>query len=104
MKKKWICLVVISLFVTMAFAQTKEEKLAGWLKKFPEADANKDGVLTEEEASAFRMKLQAKTQKEALPAPTHADLSYGPDPMNVLDLWLVPSDRPTPLLVCIPKI
>ncbi|MCP4312832.1 MAG: alpha/beta hydrolase fold domain-containing protein [Bacteroidetes bacterium] len=101
MKKKWICLVVISLFVTMAFAQTKEEKLAGWLKKFPEADANKDGVLTEEEASAFRMKLQAKTQKEALPAPTHADLSYGPDPMNVLDLWLVPSDRPTPLLVCI---
>ncbi|HEC42441.1 MAG TPA: hypothetical protein ENI20_06395 [Bacteroides sp.] len=99
MKKKWICFVAISLVVTMVFAQTEEEKLASWLKKYPEADTNKDGVLTKEEAKAYQMKLQAKEQKEELPAPTHADVAYGPDPMNILDLWLVPSDKPTPLLV-----
>ena len=36
-----------------------------------------------------------------LPAPTLADVVYGPDPMNVLDLWLVPSENPVPLLVFI---
>lgn len=34
------------------------EQLAGWLKQFPEADANKDGTLTSEEADAFRRKMQ----------------------------------------------
>ena len=42
-----------------------------------------------------------KKQKEELPTPTHADVAYGPDPMNILDLWLVPSEKPTPLLVFI---
>ena len=42
-----------------------------------------------------------KQQKQELPTPTHADVSYGPDPMNTLDLWLVPSEKPTPLLVFI---
>ena len=66
MKKKWICIAVITLVVTMVFAQTSEEK-----------------------------------QKNELPPPTHADVAYGPDPMNILDLWLVPSEKPTPLLVFI---
>ena len=66
MKKRWICITAITLFVTMVFAQTGQKK-----------------------------------QKEELPPPTHADVSYGPDPMNILDLWLVPSDTPTPLLVFI---
>ncbi len=61
-KKRWICITVISLFVTMVFAQT---------------------------------------QAKELPTPTHADVAYGPDHMNILDLWLVPSDKPTPLLVFI---
>lgn len=99
LNKKWICLVAISLVVTVTFAQTGEEKLAGWLKEYPEADTNKDGVLTMKEAKAYQMKVQSKNQKDELPAPTHADISYGPDPMNVMDLWLVPSDKPTPLLV-----
>jgi hypothetical protein len=44
---------------------------------------------------------EAKNQNEELPAPTHADVAYGPDSMNILDLWLVPSEKPTPLLVFI---
>ena len=99
MKKMWISLVAISLLATSVFAQSNEEKLAGWLKKYPQADTNNDGILTREEASAFRMKLQAKKRKNELPPPTHADVAYGPDPMNIMDLWLAPSDKPTPMLV-----
>lgn len=35
------------------------------------------------------------------PTPTHADVVYGSHARNVLDLWLTPSDKPTPLLVYI---
>lgn len=34
-------------------------------------------------------------------APDFANVSYGPDPRQVLDLWLAKSDRPAPLLVYI---
>lgn len=33
------------------------------------------------------------------PPPTHANVAYGSHPRNVLDLWLAPSDKPTPLLI-----
>ncbi len=55
-----------------------------------------------EEAKAFQEKQRReKRQKKELPPPTHSDVVYGPHPSNVLDLWLVPSDKPTPLLVFI---
>jgi len=105
MKKWWIYIVCMALSATVASAQTEEEKLAGWLKKFPQADTNKDGVLTREEAQAFREKArerQPQVQRSKLTiTPTHADVVYGSHPNNVLDLWLVSSDTPTPLLVFI---
>ena len=42
-----------------------------------------------------------KKLKNELPTPTHPDMAYGPDSMNVLDLWLAPSEKPTPMLVFI---
>jgi len=86
----------------MASAQTREEKLADWLKKFPQADTNKDGTLTVEEAKAFlnKQRREKRQKKETLP-PTHSDVVYGPHSSNVLDLWLAPSDKPTPLLIFI---
>lgn len=39
------------------------QKLASWLKRFPDADANKDGILSVAEADAYRKKLQAKKTK-----------------------------------------
>jgi arylformamidase len=36
-----------------------------------------------------------------LPAPTHANVAYGPHERNVLDLWLAKSDHPTPVYVFI---
>ena len=99
MKKWWIWCLCIALAGTTTFAQTKEEQLAAWLKKFPQADTNKDGVLTKEEAQAFLKQRQGKRQKIELPPPTHSDVAYGSHVRNVLDLWLAPSDTPTPLLV-----
>ena len=101
MKKWWICFVCIISVVTMVFAQTREEQLAAWLKKFPQADTNKDGTLTVEEAKAFQNKQRREKRKKVTIPPTHADVVYGSNPGNVLDLWLVPSDTPTPLLVFI---
>ena len=79
------------------------ERLAASLKRFPASDANKDGELTREEWRTFNS--QRRTQQEAQtnqkPAPTHADFSYGPHERHVFDIWLTPSDKPTPLVIYI---
>ncbi len=41
------------------------------------------------------------TPGTAMPAPTWADVTYGPHPRNVLDFWRVPSDQPRPVVVFI---
>src|SRR6185436_19991796 len=33
--------------------------------------------------------------------PTHAAVMYGPHKRNVMDVWIAPSDKPTPVLVSI---
>ncbi len=101
--------LIILVFSVQTFAQTKDEKLAAALLKYPQADTNKDGTLTMQEAKAFRKKYLNKSNKskrnkksnneKKLPKPTHANVTYGSHPRNVLDLWLAPSDKPTPLLV-----
>ncbi len=91
----------------MAQREVTPEQLQLLLKRFPDADANKDGKLTLDEARAYRQKMtgkcggKAETGKTALPAPTHADVHYGPHERNVLDLWLAKSDKPTSLVVFI---
>lgn len=100
LKKILILTLTVGLSLSLQ-AQTSEDnpRLKKALERFPAADANKDGTLTEEEAKAFQNKQREKKQKMELPPPTHADVRYGPHPRNVLDVWLVPSDKPTPLLV-----
>lgn len=92
-----------------AWAQTtpaaNDPKLQQWLKKFPAADANGDGVLTESEARAYKQagkqgKSAAKTESGGKSArPTQANAAYGPHVRQVLDLWRPTSDRPTPVLI-----
>jgi acetyl esterase/lipase len=103
MNTKWCyCMAGISLIAAIASAQTKEQRLADLLKKYPEADTNKDGTLSEKEAKAYRARMQAaKKHPRQLPPPTHANVVYGTHERNLLDLWLATSDKPTPLLVYI---
>lgn len=84
------------------------------LLRYPAADANRDGVLTLEEAQAYAAEVRRKKKagnadagkqtgatKANKPAPTRADIAYGPHERNKLDLWLAKSDAPTPLVVYI---
>lgn len=96
------------LFCALSAAQPTAEQLRDRLKRFPEADANGDGVLTEAEARAHQRKRKenrAATPGESAPAsarvnqPTFADVAYGAHPRQRLDLWRAPSERPTPVLV-----
>ena len=99
-RKRWICFAAIAFMAIMASAQTQNTQLAEALKKYPEADTNRDGVLTAKEAQAYRSKMKSgKKQSPTLPVPTHPNVAYGPHERNILDLWLAPSDKPTPLLV-----
>ncbi len=82
------------------------EQLAALLKRYPDADANQDGVLTAEEALAYAAKARAQrpasnSRAAVAPAPTLADVSYGPFPRNVLDFWRAAAETPTPVVVYI---
>jgi len=82
-----------------------DPKLQQWLKKFPKADANGDGVLTQDEAREYKKaRKEGKTSEEpkighTIVAPTQADVSYRQHERDTLDLWRAASDRPTPVMV-----
>ncbi len=115
--KRRTTFLVLALSLAAAFAsraQTPQpaptsennEQLRDGLKRFPEADTNKDGILTLEEAQAFiaRQKAKAAASKEAQYSaikPSMADVPYGPHPRNVLDFWIAKSAKPTPLVIFI---
>lgn len=97
--------------------------LRRWLAKFPAADANRDGVLTNTEVWTYldvslreRRAREVKLEKEAVAArargeappaesiprhrpPTRADFRYGPHERNVFDFWSAGTTRPAPLVV-----
>lgn len=90
--------------------QPTTEQLQQLLRRFPDADANKDGKLTFDEARAYVKKLRESGQPlpgkrdakaATLPAPDHKDVRYGQHERNVFDLWLAKSDKPAPLVVFI---
>ena len=99
-----LILVSFSFQITQAQNQPDDaERLAASLKRFPASDANKDGKLTREEWRDFNAQRRAEreAQQNAKPKPTHSDVSYGPHQRNVFDLWITPSEKPTPLVIYI---
>jgi len=97
-----LCLFFTAMLCGAADPSSKNNAfLQGILKRFPQADANKDGVLTLSEAQAFQKAQQERQANRPKIKPTHADIVYGPHQRNRLDLWLAKSGKPTPLLVCI---
>lgn len=84
------------------------ERLKSALKRFPESDANQDGVLTQSEALAFFRSRREQMGSKGAPGrrdaiePTHADVRYGNHEKQTFDLWLVPDTaQPTPLVLFI---
>ena len=73
-------LVVASTASSAAEADSNsDERLKRLLQRAPQADANKDGVLTLKEAQAFLKEQRAKQSERnrARAKPTHADIKYG---------------------------
>lgn len=105
----WLSMVLVASGSTLAADEPKVEKpkadpqLQKLLKQYLDADANKDGVLTREEAREYRQTIQAENAKKAAAAikPTEADVKYGPAERNVLDFYQAKSERPTPLVIYI---
>ena len=106
-----LCLAAVT-FSAAVLAQQKtsedDARLAKWLKRFPQADANGDGILTMAEANAYRQKLQSKRGGRKAKgkgaaakrlSPTVKDVRYGPHARDVLDFYKTDSDSPTPVLI-----
>lgn len=110
--------LLFALLPVVLVAADPAQRLEQLRKQFPQADANRDGVLTEQEARAYAdQQRSAKKSRprgamdyddagearpnSRRPAPTHADVSYGLHERNKLDLWIAKSDTPTPLVVFI---
>lgn len=82
-------------------AKITDKQLEQWLKQFPDADIDKNGKLTRNEAVNYWLKLQQEqlaAEKQRTP-PTAADVKYGPYERNVLDFWQTKSQKPTPVLI-----
>ena len=82
------------------------------LKRYPRSDSDGDGDLSEKELEVVvriataRAKMQkgqnsGKAANQGQMPPTHANVKYGKDERNVFDIWLVKSDKPTPLAIYI---
>lgn len=66
-----VCVAAIALMVfagsDTALAQFSQQQLDRWLQRIPEADTNKDGRLTVDEAQAYRQKVQSRSSREDKP-------------------------------------
>ncbi len=95
-RSSFLLILTLAVLPISGIAQQKtgrETRLAELLKRFPDADANKDGKLSPEEMTAYRdarkyTKSDKKTRKASRPEPTHGDVKYGPHERNVFDIWL----------------
>ena len=106
-----MALLLFSLLTAVHAAPAQEKtsendaRLARSLERFPAADADKDGVLTDSEAKAYARKAVGEKWKELTsrlgkgPVPTLQDERYGPHERNVLDFYKANSDTPTPVLI-----
>jgi acetyl esterase/lipase len=102
-------IAMVLCFVAVCALAQEDERLQQLLKKYPQADADQDGMLTKQEALQYRKKMEggqgAKKKKtpEARIQPDYADVKYGPHERNVLDLWLAKraDGQPAPLAVFI---
>lgn len=90
------------LLISSSLAQTSNDndRLREALKQYPQADKDKDGVLTIAEAKAYLATMTGGSKGKVL-TPDFANVSYGAHERDVLDFWKAKSDKPTPVVVFI---
>ena len=122
----WVVAALVGVAVlSPAVARTEvtsrnNRRLRDALKQYPAADANRDGVLTADEARAYVIRMadgrggQDKGAADGGPKPpamrkttgadgmtTITNATYGSHSRHVMDLWLPKSDKPTPIVMYI---
>lgn len=101
-------LLTLSLAAQAQVTSENNETLREGLKRYPDADTNKDGILTMEEGRAYLAKMKKGGSKNA-PQPSAnalkpdvADVAYGPHERDRLDLYLAKTSAPAaPVVVLI---
>lgn len=86
-----------------------DDRFKQFLKRFPESDLDKDGVLTRDEVTKFNAERRGgqgqrnRPQVDSPVKPTHADVRYGDHEKQAFDIWLAESrdGKPTPLAIYI---
>jgi hypothetical protein len=98
-------LAICSAASNLSAAERNSENtpfLARALEKYPTADADRDGVLTQTEAEWFAKKHSRRLLKEDPPEPTRADVVYGPHPRHRFDFYRAEEaseEEKTPVLI-----
>jgi acetyl esterase/lipase len=94
--------------VVARLQEASDAEIQALLKRFPAADANRDGTLTKEEAIAFAKAAMSgagaggkSPGAPSGPAPTAENVAYGPHERNVLDFWKAEGEGSRPLVVFI---
>ena len=88
-------------------AADQQQKLESLLRRYPDADANKDGKLSENEARQYSVKLRNKAKPQLAqditqPTADLRDVEYGPHPRNVFDFWFAKKPKAAaPLIIYI---
>lgn len=104
----FIFLLIFVIPATYAQNEDADKRMMQILKRFPDADLDKDGKISREE---FK-KLQEKRRAEQVGKngdrpkgiePTHKDVKYGEHEKQAFDIWLAKSKdgNPTPLVIYI---
>lgn len=105
--KKLIIFLLAGMICSFSFAEEKTSEnnpqLKQALKKYPQADLNGDGILTETEVKEAKKKFGFNKNKPKKDnnnrQPDQANVKYGDHQRNVLDFWKAESDKPTPVLI-----
>jgi acetyl esterase/lipase len=116
-----ICLLMTFLMLGAVAARAQQQQptsenrpnLADVLKRYPQSDKDGDGILTQEEFREFLPLMRMLQEDRAnqtksdrgrsilgisIP-PTHTNVRYGPEKRQVMNLWIVPASRPTPMII-----
>lgn len=104
---RFLCLLALLPLALPAQDGKMAQRLAEALKRYPEADLNRDGQLSVQEGLTLLQKLRGESAPKKSskgPTPTLADQAYGPHERHRLDFWKSPSASatgPAPVVVFI---
>lgn len=102
--------LLLASILPASYAQNAdaEKRMAQILKRFPDADLDKNGKLNQEEFKKLQEKRRAEQsgksgERSKGREPSHRDVKYGTHEKQAFDIWLAESKdgKPTPLVIYI---